>query len=79
MGRGPDGFTDLETFSFDVDVPYTHAAWRGRMRSSNGTGASLPDEAVAAFDADLARLLRERFGAEPLRVPHRVFAMVARQ
>ncbi len=73
------GFTDLETFSFDVDVPYTHAAWRGRMRSSNGVGASLPDEAVAAFDADLARLLRERFGEEPLPVPHRVFAVVARQ
>ncbi|MBB4909507.1 class I SAM-dependent methyltransferase [Actinophytocola algeriensis] len=73
------GFTDLETFSFDVDVPHTHVAWRGRMRSSNGVGASLPGEAVAAFDADLARLLRERFDEEPLPVPHRVFAMVARQ
>lgn len=72
------GFTDPETFHFDVDVEYTHAAWRGRMRSSNGVGASLPDEAVAAFDADLARLLRERFPGDPLPVPHRVFAMIAR-
>lgn len=71
------GFADLETFGFDVDVPYTHTAWRGRMRSSNGVGASLPAGAVAAFDADLAALLRERFPGEPLRVPHRVFAMVA--
>ncbi|MGB3440640.1 MAG: hypothetical protein WBA97_17985 [Actinophytocola sp.] len=71
------GFAGLETFTFDVDVPYPHAAWRGRVRSSNGVGASLPEDTVAAFDADLARLLRDRFGEEPLMVPHRVFAMIA--
>jgi SAM-dependent methyltransferase len=71
------GFTGLETFTFDVDVPYTHEAWRGRMRSSNGVGASLPTERVAAFDEDLARLLRDRFPEDPMPVPHRVFAMVA--
>jgi SAM-dependent methyltransferase len=74
---GLTGFTDLETFTFDVDVPYTHAAWRGRMRSSNGVAATLPADRVAAFDTDLARLLRDRFPDEPLRVPHRVFAMIA--
>ncbi len=71
------GFTDLRTFTFDVDVPYTHEAWRGRMRSSNGVGASLPADRVAAFDEDLARLLRDRFPEDPMPVPHRVFAMVA--
>lgn len=73
-----DGFADLTTFTFDVDVSYTHEAWRGRMRSSNGVGATLSAERVAAFDDDLARLLRDRFPADPLPVPHRVFAMVAR-
>lgn len=72
------GFADLTTFTFDVDVSYTHEAWRGRMRSSNGVGATLSAAEVAAFDADLARLLRDRFPADPLPVPHRVFAMIAR-
>jgi SAM-dependent methyltransferase len=71
-------FTGIETFSFDVDVPYSHDAWRGRMRSCNGIGASLPAPAVAGFDASLADLLAASFPDEPLAVPHRVWALVAR-
>jgi SAM-dependent methyltransferase len=73
------GFEDVETFSFDMFAPFTHEAWRGRMRSSNGVGASLSSAEVAAFDADLARLLRERFPKEPLLVPHRIWALVGRR
>ena len=73
------GFDDVGTVCFDVDVPFTHDAWRGRMRSSNGVGASLPDAGVAAFDADLSALLRERFPEEPLMVPHRIWALIARR
>jgi SAM-dependent methyltransferase len=73
------GFTDIETFAFDIDVPFTHEAWRGRMRSCNGIGASLPPSGVAAFDADLTRLLHDRFPEEPLMVPHRVWALIARR
>lgn len=76
---GLAGFDKLETFSFDIAVAFTHEAWRGRMRSSNGVGASLPEAEVAAFDADLARLLSERFPQEPLMVPHRIWALVARR
>lgn len=72
------GFSGLETFSFDVDVPYSHEAWRGRMRSCNGVGATLPDSTVADFDAALALLLARRFPGEPLSVPHRVWALIAR-
>ena len=25
------GFADVETWSFDVVIPYTHESWRGRM------------------------------------------------
>ncbi len=72
------GFTGIETFSFDVDVPYTHEGWRGRIRASAGVAAAgLSPETIAAFDADLARLLREHFPQEPLQVPHRVFATMA--
>src|SRR5579863_2012946 len=50
------GFTGLETFSFDVALPYSHEAWRGRIRASAGVAASLPPDKVAEFDDELARL-----------------------
>ncbi|MBZ4323432.1 class I SAM-dependent methyltransferase [Streptomyces huiliensis] len=71
------GFTGIETFSFDVEVSYTHEAWRGRMRASAGVGASLPPDGVAAFDAELGRILRDRFPDDVLRVPHRTWAVLA--
>jgi hypothetical protein len=73
------GFQDVETFGFDMFVPFSHEAWRGRMRSSNGVGASLSPAEVAAFDADLARILRERFPQEPLLVPHRIWGLIGRR
>jgi hypothetical protein len=72
------GFRRLETFSFDVDVSYSHEAWRGRIRASAGVAASLPPDAVADFDGELAGLLDEDFPGEPLAIPHRVWALVAR-
>ena len=72
------GFGGIETFSFDIDVVYSHEAWRGRIRASAGVGATLPSEAVEAFDRDLNRLLKERFPDDPLTAPHRVFALLAR-
>jgi SAM-dependent methyltransferase len=72
------GFRRLETFSFDLDVPYSHEAWRGRMRASAAGGASLSPEGVAAFDRDLQALLAEKFPQEPLAVLHRVFAAIGR-
>jgi SAM-dependent methyltransferase len=72
------GFQDLETFSFDQEVPYSHEAWRGRTRANAGVAASLSVAEVTRFDEELAQLLAARFPAEPLQVPHRVFAIVAR-
>ena len=74
---GDGGFSGLETFSFDVDVSYSHEAWRGRIRASAGVGASLPAEAVARFDTELAEALRTGWAVEPLIVPHRVWALKA--
>jgi SAM-dependent methyltransferase len=73
------GFSRIERFSFGITVPFTHEAWRGRMRTCNGVGASLPQAGIAAYDADLARLLAERFPQEPLMVPHEISALVARR
>lgn len=53
---------------------FIRGLWWGRVRSSNGVAASLPADAVVEFDADLARLLRERVA----NVPHRIRRLVAR-
>ena len=71
------GFGDIESFDFEMPVPYGHEAWRGRIRASAGVGGSLSPEAVAAFDRALAALLTAEFPGEPLQVPHRCFALIA--
>ena len=72
------GFVAIETFSFDVMAPYTHEAWRGRIRASAGVGGSLDPERVAAFDKELAEQLRKLFPEDPMGVHHRTLALVAR-
>ena len=75
---GEAGFRGIETFSYDVAVPYTPEDWRGRVRASAGVGASLPPGKVQEFDQALAHLLATRFPGEMLEVSHRVFAVIAR-
>ncbi len=70
------GFDGLISFAYEVDLPYTHEGWRGRMRACNGVLALGPGQA-AEYDAALARLLAARF-PEPLAVRHEVFALTAR-
>ena len=76
-GARTAGFQNIETFTYDVDQPYTHAAWRGRIRASAGVGGTLPVDRVAAFDTEHTAVLAENFPDEPLVVPHRVFALIA--
>jgi ubiquinone/menaquinone biosynthesis C-methylase UbiE len=71
-------FTQVETFSFDVDVQYTHESWVGRLRASAPIAGTLLPGAVEAFCDEMVALLRGRFAAEPLVVPHRVWAVTAR-
>ncbi|WKZ37320.1 MAG: class I SAM-dependent methyltransferase [Anaerolineales bacterium] len=79
---GEAGFENILSFSFDLDVPYTPDAWRGRIRASSGVGASLSDEDIGRFDSELKSLL-ERFEQAAagthaiLKIPHRVFAVHA--
>jgi SAM-dependent methyltransferase len=85
-GINPQWFADLaiarfeaiELLSFYEAVRYTHEGWRGRIRASAGVGASLPPEGVERFDKAHAKLLIERFPSDPLDVPHRVWAVMAR-
>ena len=73
------GFRDLETFSFDIEVPYSHEGWRGRIRASAGIGASLDEAAVRRFDLAHAAMLEERFPDQPLAVAHRCWALIGRK
>jgi ubiquinone/menaquinone biosynthesis C-methylase UbiE len=71
LDRG--GYGSVESFSYLVDIPFTHEAWRGRIRTCNGVGSALRDDEVELFDADLAELLTLEFPGE-LSIPHRIFA-----
>lgn len=72
---GNAGFREIESFTFDIDVPYSQQAWRGRIRASAGVGAAMGPERVAQFDAALAAVLEEKF-PEPMTVLHRVSAVI---
>ena len=75
---GEAGFVGLETFSYDVSVPYTHESWRGRIRASAGIGAILAEDKVREFDLRLTDLLQKDYPDDPLEIPHRVFAVLGR-
>lgn len=71
------GFEGLETFSFDLEVPYTKASWRGRIRASAAVGGKLSESEVRRFDEVLSRRLEGT--QDELQIPHRVWALVARR
>ncbi len=71
------GFTGIETFSFDVAVPYSHEAWVGRVRASAPVSGTLDEDGVTACSHELIAMLRERFAEDPLAVPHRLWAVTA--
>lgn len=71
------GFVDVESFSFVEQVPFSREGWRGRMRTCNGVGSALGDEAVRRFDDELAAMLERDYPAT-IEVAHRVFAVSGR-
>jgi SAM-dependent methyltransferase len=73
------GFGRRESFVVDYDIPYSHEAWRGRIRASAGVSASLGKEAVAAFDAEHAAMLAKEYPDDPMQVPHRIVASWGRK
>lgn len=76
------GFTDVQQFSFEHAQVFSHESWRGRMRTCNGVAASQSPEVVAAYDRDLAEVLRDRFpedAAGTIVVEHRVWVVVGRK
>jgi ubiquinone/menaquinone biosynthesis C-methylase UbiE len=70
------GFSNIETFTFDITTIFTHDEWRGRMRTSTEIGGSLSKEEVLLFDNDLENLLKSNFSGTMLEIPHRMFSIV---
>ncbi len=70
------GVREIESFSYDVLTPYTKPAWRGRIQASAGI-ASLEPQKRRAFDEALTVLLETCPNKDDLRIPHRVFALIA--
>lgn len=73
------GFKLVEEFCYHHDEVFSHARWRGRMRTSSGVGSGgLPPSDVQRFDEALGRLLRSKY-PDPMVVEHRVWCVVARK
>ncbi len=74
------GFQFVEQCCYDNHQPFTHEAWRGRIRTCNGVGSgSMSESQVEQFDAALAELLRNEFPHEPLMIRHRVWVVIVRK
>lgn len=70
------GFKNITTYSYDEPAEYSHEAWRGRMRASNGVIKMSP-ETAEVFDGEMTSMLAENFPTEPMQVDHRVFYIIA--
>lgn len=71
------GFLSFDSFAFSDVATYSREGWIGRMRA-NGRVTAFDPATLARWEAELRRRLAARFPAEPLEVPHRVFALLAR-
>lgn len=73
------GFRLVEAFCYDHDEEFSHARWRGRMRTCNGVGSGgLSPSEVQRFDDALSSLLNRKY-PDPMLVEHRVWCVVARK
>jgi len=73
------GLVLVEGFCYDCEEEFSHARWRGRMRTCNGVGSGgLPPSEVPRFDEALGRLLHDKY-PDPVMVAHRVWCVVARK
>lgn len=73
------GFGQVEQFCYHHEEEFSHARWRGRMRTCNGVGSGgLSPSEVRRFDEALGRLLSRKY-PDPVVVAHRLWCVVARK
>jgi SAM-dependent methyltransferase len=71
------GFTDIESFSFDTTERLSRDDWRGFIRTTSAVGASMDADQLAAFERDHITLLQD--WPEVVEIPHRIFTAIARK
>jgi len=74
-GWSKAAFELVGLFVYDEQIPFSRESWRGRMRALRGIAASLPEEAVVAFDRDHEALLNT-IAAERFEIWHRIHAHI---
>ena len=62
-------FDTTEQTMYDLPVHFTRAAWHGRMRACRGVGASLDEQALAAWDRE-HRAVLERIAPDEFDILH---------
>lgn len=76
---GHEGFSEIESFTYQESVLYSNEAWRGRIRASAGIGGTLDLEKVEAFGRLHQAMLAEMFPNDTLEVFHRIFVAYGRK
>lgn len=73
------GFRLVEAFCYQHGEEFSHARWRGRIRTCNGVGSGgLSPSEVLRFDDALSRLLKRKY-PDPMVVEHRLWCVAARK
>jgi len=73
------GFRLVEQFCYQHEEEFSHARWRGRIRTCNGVGSGgLSPVEVQRFDEALRVLLSENY-PDPVSVEHRIWCVAARK
>ncbi|WP_404407080.1 class I SAM-dependent methyltransferase [Jeotgalibacillus malaysiensis] len=70
------GFSNVETFSFDVNISYTIDSWIGRVEASPEIGGSLSIKKVKEFNNELKKVI-EKTGKNQFDISYRAFCVVA--
>ena len=73
------GFEFIEQFCYDHLQEFTRESWRGRIRTCNGVGSGgMTPDTLHGFDLALDDMLKRAYPDEPLKIWHRVWAVITR-
>ncbi len=69
------GFSGVETFSFDINIPYSIEKWMGRIQASPEIGGSLNKEEISEFNSRLKTFLEEH-ASTTFNIPYRAYGII---
>ncbi len=69
------GFSDVETFSFDINIPYSIKNCIGRIQASPEVGGSLTKEEISLFNYRLNTFLSEHTSTS-FNIPYRAYGII---